>query len=115
MKHTLFVALLLTSQVALADCDVKSASLMSEAGQFSSESITICREGQKVERKIRAGDLILETEVGRSAVNLYFKYQNMRCRNFTEQYFESGYLKRYHGVICQANPKDANWMVMDKW
>ena len=82
MKHTLFIALLLTSQVALAECDVKSASLMSNTGQFSSESMTICRDGQKVERKIRAGDLILETEVGRSQVDLYFKYQNMLYSDF---------------------------------
>jgi hypothetical protein len=115
MNRTLLITLLLSSQIAWAECDVKSASAVSASGQFSSESITICREGQKVERKIRAGDLILETEVGRSKVDLYFKYQNMRCRNFTEQYFEIGVIKRYYGVICQANPNDANWMVMDKW
>jgi hypothetical protein len=179
MKHTLLVALLLASQITWADCDVKTASLMTDTqvvgpaqnlvetvsngkctvkfdvnvngkwhtveetvedshyngnalcshairqgrekllvslgGQFNSESITVCREGQKVERKIKAGDLILETEVGRSKVDLYFKYQNMRCRNFTEQYFELGVLRRYFGVICQANPNEANWMIMDKW
>jgi len=89
--------------------------LVSLGGQFTSESITVCREGQKVERKIRTGDLILETEVGRSKIDLYFKYQNMRCRNFLDQYFELGRLRQYFGVICQANPKDSMWMVMDKW
>ena len=179
MKRTLLITLLLANPFAWADCDVKTASLMTDThvvgpahnlveivtpgkctvtfdvnvngvwhtveetqsdqylkdgalcrdairygrekllvklgGMFNSESITVCRAGQKVERKIKAGDLILETEVGRSKVDLYFKYQNMRCRNFTEQYFEIGLLKRYHGVICQANPKDPMWMVMDKW
>ena len=179
MKHTLLVTLMLASQFAWANCDVKTASLMTDTqvvgpiqnlvgivsdgkctvkfdvnvngklhsvidsisdshykgsalcshairqgrekllvslgGQFNSESITVCRDGQKIERKIKAGDLILETEVGRSKVDLYFKYQNMRCRNFTEQYFEIGIVKRYHGVICQANPNEHMWMVMDKW
>lgn len=179
MKHTLLVILLLSSQLALADCDVKTASLMTDTqvvgpvqnlvetvsdgkctvkfnvnvngkwhsieeteedsrykgnalcshairqgrekllvslgGQFNSESITVCREGQRVERKLKIGDLILETEVGRSKVDLYFKHQNMRCRNFLDQYFELGRLKQYFGVICQANPNDSIWMVMDKW
>ena len=91
--------------------------LVSLGGQFNSESITVCQSGQKVERKIKAGDLILETEVGQSSVKWPEdrKYKNMRCRNFTEQYFELGSLKRYFGVICQANPNDSLWMVMDKW
>jgi len=91
--------------------------LVSMGGQFNSESITVCQSGQKAERKIKAGDLILETEVGKSSVNWPEdrKYKNMRCRNFTEQYFELGSLKRYFGVICQANPNDPMWMVMDKW
>ena len=179
MKRTLLVTLLLSSQFAWADCDVKTASLMTDThvvgpahnlietatngkctvtfdvnvngawhkveetqsdpylkegalcrdairygrekllaklgGQFNSESITVCREGQKVERKIKAGNLILETEVGRSKIDLYFKYQNMRCRNFLDQFFELGKLRQYFGVICQANPNDPMWMVMDKW
>lgn len=179
MNRTLLVTLLLTSQFAWADCDVKTASLMTDTqvvgpiqnlteiisdgkctvkfnvnvngnwhtveetesdshykgsalcshairqgrekllvslgGKFNSESITVCREGQKLDHKIRTGDLILETEVGRSKVDLYFKYQNMRCRNFTEQYFELSRLRRYFGVICQANPNEPMWMVMDKW
>jgi hypothetical protein len=181
MKHTLLVTLMLASQFAWANCNVKTASLLTDTqvvgpiqnlveiandgkctvkfdvnvngkwhsvtdsisdshykgsalcshairqgrekllvslgGQFNSESITVCREGQKVERKIKVGDLILETEVGQSSVKWPEdrKYNNMRCRNFTEQYFELGILKRYFGVICQANPNDPMWMVMAKW
>jgi len=47
--------------------------------KIDSENALFCREG----KKIKAGDQIFEGDVGLSKVDLYFKYQNMRCRNFT--------------------------------
>jgi hypothetical protein len=84
-------------------------------GKFQTEAITVCKEGQKIERKTKIGDLILENEVGISKVNQYFKYKGMRCRNFTDKYFERNQLLVYHGVICQTDNAGANWLIMDKW
>ncbi len=67
------------------------------------------------EKKIKAGDSIFEGDVGLSKVDLYFKYQNMRCRNFTEQYYGAVTVKKYHGVICQPKAHESQWIVMDKW
>ena len=71
----------------------------------------LCRE----DKRINAGDLILEGDVGLSKVHLYFKYQGMRCRNFLEKYYDDGKAKQYFGVICQPNSNEPQWLVMDKW
>ena len=79
--------------------------------KIDSDNAVFCREG----KKIKAGDSIFEGDVGLSKVDLYFKYQNMRCRNFTEQYYDAGTVKKYHGVICQPKANESQWIVMDKW
>lgn len=89
--------------------------LVQLGGKFQSETITVCADGQKVEKKIKKGDVILENEVGRSKVDGYYTYQNLRCRNFTEHFAEDRQFKVYYGVICQMNDHSGNWVVMDKW
>jgi len=78
---------------------------------IEADADTVCREGNK----IKAGDLIFEGDVGTSKVDFYFKYQNMRCRNFKEQYYDNGKIKSYFGVICQPKSNETKWIVMDKW
>ena len=75
------------------------------------DEYTVCREG----KKIKANDSIFEDDVGRSKISLYFKYQNMRCRNFTEHYYDNANVKSYFGVICQSKANESQWTVMDKW
>jgi hypothetical protein len=89
-----------------------SAALIgSEGKKIDSDNAVFCREGQKIE----AGDSIFEGDVGLSKVDLYFKCKNMRCRKFTEQYYDAGIVKKYHGVICQPKANEPHWTVMDKW
>ena len=89
--------------------------LQTLGGNFQAESVTVCTDGQKLNRKIKIGDSILENEVGRvSEVNAkYFKHKNSKCRLFRERYNDRGQLQVYHGVICQTD--DENWTVVDKW
>ena len=89
--------------------------LLDLGGTFSTESVTVCQEGKATLQKIKKGDHILENEVGRSKVSKYFEYQNTRCRMFTERTSDNGQLRVYHGVICQIDKSDTNWLVVDKW
>jgi hypothetical protein len=180
MKNTLLITLMLASQIAIADCSTKSASMLSGehvvgniehyketitkyrctvnfrinvdgqwhqventqeedfrnehalcrdavrfgkekllarlGGNFQTEAITVCKDGQIPNRKIRKGDIIMENEVGTSKIDGYYPYKTFKsCRNFTEQYYESKQLKVYYGVICKVDNVGDNWVVMDKW
>ena len=114
MKKIIFV-LFFPSLVFANNCRVSSASIESE-GTFKTETITVCKEGEIVNPKIKIGDTILETEVGKSNVNVgYFKHNNAKCRLFTERLTEKGKLRVNHGVICQIDNSPTNWIVVDKW
>lgn len=89
--------------------------LLDLGGKFNSEAVTVCKEGTATLQKIKKGDHILENEVGRSKMDKYFTYQNTRCRMFTERTSDKGELRVYHGVICQIDKGDTNWLVVDKW
>ena len=90
--------------------------LLDLGGKFSTEAVTICKEGTTTIQKIKKGDHILESEVGKSKIDKYFTYNNARCRMFTERNEFKGELAVYHGVICQIDNSDTNWMVVvDKW
>ena len=89
--------------------------LLDLGGKFSTEAVTICKEGTTTIQKIKKGDHILETEVGKSKITKYFTYNNAKCRLFTERNDFKGNLAVYHGVICQIDNSDTNWMVVDKW
>jgi hypothetical protein len=89
--------------------------LLDLGGKFSTEAVTICKEGTTTIQKIKKGDHILENEVGKSKINKYFTYNNARCRMFTERNDFKGTLAVYHGVICQIDNSDTNWLVVDKW
>lgn len=84
-------------------------------GKFKTEAVTVCSDGKPVNRKIKIGDVILETEVGNSKLSNYFEVNNRRCRFFTERYDQNRKLQVYHGVICQTDRLGANWLVIDKW
>jgi hypothetical protein len=89
--------------------------LLDLGGKFSTEAVTICKEGTTTIQKIKKGDHILESEVGKSKIDKYFTHNNARCRMFTERNEFKGELAVYHGVICQIDNSDTNWMVVDKW
>ena len=89
--------------------------LLDLGGEFSTESVTVCKEGVDTIGKLKIGDIILETEVGKSKVEKYFTHQNARCRMFKQVYGENRELKVYYGVICQTDNLGANWIVLDKW
>ena len=89
--------------------------LLNLGGNFQTEAVTVCKEGTSAPPKIKIGDTILESEVGKSKIEKYFTHKNARCRMFTERYNEDRDLKVYHGVICQIDNSDTNWIVVDKW
>jgi hypothetical protein len=114
MKTLAFILLTLPALV-YAECRVTSAAFESD-GQFKTETVTVCKEGETVAKKIKKGDTILETEVGKSNSRVtYFRYQNTTCRLFTERLTQEGNLRVYHGVICQIDNSPTNWLVVDKW
>ena len=115
MKKLLLIALLSTNAWATDACRVTSASA-EIGGEFKTETITVCKEGELVAQKIKIGDTILETEVGKSNVKVgYFKHQNSICRLFSERLTEKGKLRVNHGVICHIDNSPTNWIVVDKW
>lgn len=107
--------LLLISTSALADCRQTSASIERE-GIVANETLTVCKEGVGEFPKIKKGDVILESEVNKSRVDVgYFMHRNTRCRLFMENQTFNGKLRVYNGVICQVDNSDTNWLVVDKW
>lgn len=114
-KLILIIALLSTNAWAGDDCRVTSATAEID-GSFKTETITVCKEGNPVAQKIKIGDTVLETEMGKSNVRVgYFKHQNSTCRLFSERLTEKGKLRVNHGVICQIDNSPTNWLVVDKW
>jgi hypothetical protein len=89
--------------------------LINLGGRFQTEAVTVCSEGKAVAIKINIGDNVLETELGKSAVDSYFNYRGARCRLFTDRRNVNRSLRVYHGVICQTDEPGANWIVVDKW
>lgn len=115
MIKYLSILLLLASSSVFANCKQTSASIERE-GIVANETLTVCKEGAVNFPKIKKGDVILETEVNKSRVAVdYFTYQNSRCRLFMENQTYNGKLRVYHGVICQIDNSDTNWLVVDKW
>lgn len=93
----------------------KTELLMQLGGAFQTEAVTVCKEGNELPSKVKIGDTILESEVGKSKINKYFTHNNTRCRMFTERMSVNRELRVYHGVICQIDKSDTNWLVVDKW
>ena len=99
----------------------KEKLLASIGGKFTTEAITVCKEGDaRLPKgfepvKLKIGDKILESEAGKSKIENYFTYNNQTCRMFTERYTFKGNAEIYNGVICQNNRIDTNWTVVDRW
>lgn len=114
MKYLIVLALFVCSS-AFANCRQTSASIERE-GIVANETLTVCKEGVTEFPKIKKGDVILESEVNKSRVDVdYFTYRNSRCRLFMENQTFKGKLRVYNGVICQVDNSDTNWLVVDKW
>jgi hypothetical protein len=115
MRKLILFGLMFTTSAFADNCRVTSASI-ERNGQFENETVTVCKEGFEQVPKIKIGDTILETEVGKSNVKVgYFKHQNAQCRLFSERHSQNGKLAVYHGVICQIDNSPTNWLVVDKW
>ena len=89
--------------------------LTSLGGNFRADAVTVCQTNKPIERRIRIGDTILESEVGTSVVTNMFKHKGAQCRMFTERLAVDGKLKVYNGVICQVDNSTTDWLVVDKW
>lgn len=89
--------------------------LASLGGNFRADAVTVCQSRSNVQRRIRIGDTILESEVGTSSVTKSFKHNGAQCRMFTERLAVDGRLKVYNGVICQVDNSTTDWLVVDKW
>jgi len=89
--------------------------LLTLGGTFKTEATTVCGDGTNKVQKIRKGDVVLESEVGPSAIGKYFKYKNSRCRLFSNHIERNRNLAVYYGVICQLDTNGPNWIVVDIW
>jgi hypothetical protein len=115
MKYLFLFALLLSVDAYADNCKVTTV-VVENNGKVDTETATVCRDGSVVQPKIRVGDVILENEVSRNPkVNDYFSYKNSHCRMFTEHTAKNNQMHVYHGVICQLDGSDTNWLVVDKW
>ena len=115
MKYFALVLLVMSFTAQADNCKVTTASI-ERGGIVANETVTVCKEGVVEFPKIKIGDTILENEVNRSRASVdYFTYRNSRCRLFMENQNQKGKLRVYHGVICQIDNSDTNWLVVDKW
>ncbi len=89
--------------------------LLTLGGTFKTEATTVCGDGANKIQKIRKGDVVLESEVGPSAISKYFKHNNSRCRLFSNHIERNRNLAVYYGVICQLDTNGPNWIVVDIW
>jgi hypothetical protein len=89
--------------------------LLDLGGEFKTEAITSCKEGDTPPTKLKIGDTILENEVGPSPIKKQFKYKGATCKMFQEHYTVDRKLETYNGVICQVDNSDTNWLIVDKW
>jgi hypothetical protein len=112
----LLISLLFVSTGALAsNCKVTTV-VVENDGKVDSQTATICKEGNRVQPKTQIGDVVLESELSQNPkVKEYFKYKNSRCRMFIEHGVRNKEVAVYHGVMCQADDSETNWVVVDKW
>jgi hypothetical protein len=89
--------------------------LMDMPGNFKTETVTSCREGELVPMSLKKGDTVLETEAPPSPMKKSFTYRNSQCRMFQEHMVIDRELKVYNGVICKIDNSSTNWLVVDKW
>ena len=114
MKYLIATLLFLSHTAWASDCKTTTVTIEKD-GKVSSETATVCKEGNPIDRTVKVGDVILESEVGESKVTKYFNYNNTRCRMFKEHTAKDKVLHVYNGVICQIDNSGANWLVVDKW
>jgi hypothetical protein len=93
----------------------KNELLVTLAGKYQTETITVCREDRTATvTPAKIGKVVMENELGRvDNTPDYFKYKNSKCRLFRERYVHKNSLRVTHGVICQVDNED--WIVVDKW
>jgi ribosomal protein S4E len=114
MKKYLIFLMLVSAQAYASNCKVTTVQIENN-GKVQTETATVCKEGTTVEPKIKVGDVILASEVGKSKIEKVFNYRNSQCKMFTEHTAKNKELRVYHGVICQLSGSDTNWLVVDKW
>jgi hypothetical protein len=115
MKHIIFALLLLASNAHADNCKTTTV-VVENDGKVDTETATVCKEGTQVQPNIKIGDVILENEVSQNPkVKDYFRYKNSRCRMFIEHSARNKELYVNHGVICQLDGSETNWLVVDKW
>jgi len=95
----------------------RSDILVNLGGKYKTEMINSCKEGRsETFVPVKIGEHILENEVAVvDKVQKYFNHKGAKCRLFKEQYGKNGKIVINHGVICQIDHSDTNWIVVDKW
>jgi hypothetical protein len=115
MKKFLILLMFLSANAYAENCKVVTVTTENN-GKVDKQTSIVCKEGITVQPKIRIGDVILENEVAKNPkVDMYFSHNNSQCRMFIEHTAQNKEMKIYHGVICQLDGSDTNWLVVDKW
>jgi hypothetical protein len=114
MKNLLILTVFISQLVFAGDCKVTTVTVERD-GKVEAETRTVCKEGATPDTKLKIGDVVLESEMGRAQVTNYFTYHRQRCRMFEEQAIFQKKIRDYYGVICQIEKDNSNWIVVDKW
>lgn len=132
MKRLLLLAVVV-SQFAFAECDgfcygclkhnqtpvgpvtnLIEEILVSVGINIPTRNFTCGNGDQRVQKKLKIGEVIWEIQAGPSPVNQYFTYESKNCRMFQEHIVKDDKTEKYNGVICQI--KHTNyWRVIDRW
>ena len=115
----LILALVLVSSNVYAGCKTRTSAVVDGDEVTSSRNVTVCEDGATPDiiQKVKIGDAVFENEMDTvpEIKPTYFKYKYSKCRLFRERYMWNGKLRLNHGTICQIQPNDALWTVVDKW
>lgn len=118
MKNIILVFALISSS-AFAECITRSSAITDGGTVTSARHIEVCRDQgmPDLSEKTKIGDTVFEDDLEKvpEVKPAYFIYKKTKCRLYRERYYLNGKLRLVHGTICQVNPRDTLWTVVDRW
>ena len=124
MRYFIPILFLFTVQ-AHAECASRLSTVVENEAVVSTHTVVVCVDGAKVKlnQKYKVGDSILENEVPRipkeeldkQKVPEFFKHKGSKCRLFRERYMLEAKMTSSYGVLCQLDPNNELWNIVDKW